>query len=101
MNDSAIRRLGGLVISAGSAGQLVAAVLPVSRVFTSSDPNVQLEAIAKRPAAWRAQAVGFPTAFAVTCVGLALVASGMHEPRARRMAFGASMLSLLSTFLWL
>jgi len=101
MNSSEIRRLGGLVIVAGSVGQLIAAALPDARVFTSSDPRVQLEAIAKRPAGWKAQAVGFPLAFAVTGLGFAAVASTMPEPRSRRLAKVASFLGVLSALLWL
>jgi hypothetical protein len=101
MNKSAIRRLGGLVMVAGSVGQLIAAWLPDPRVFTSSDARVQLEAIAKRPWGWKAQAVGFPIAFAVTGVGIAAVASTMPEPRPRSLAKAATLLSVLSVVLWL
>jgi hypothetical protein len=101
MNRSDIRRIGGLVIVAGSVGQLIAAWLPDPRVFTSSDARVQLEAIAKRPAGWKAQAVGFPIAFGVTALGFGTVASTMQEPRPRRLAMAASVLGLLSVFLWL
>jgi len=101
MNSSNIRRLGGLVIVAGSVGQLIAAALPDARVFTSSDPRVQLEAIAKRPAGWRAQAVGFPLAFTITALGFAAVAPTMSGTRSRKLAMAASALSLLSVLLWL
>jgi hypothetical protein len=101
MNDGGTRRLGGLVIVAGSVGQLIAAWLPDRRVFMSSDAHVQLDAIAKRPLGWRVQAVGFPLAFAVTGIGFAAVASTMPEPRSRRLAMAASALNLSSVLLWL
>jgi hypothetical protein len=101
MNKSAIRRLGGLVMVAGAVGQLIAAWLPDPRVFTSADARVQLEAIAKRPWGWKAQAVGFPIAFAVTGVGIAAVGSTMPEPRSRSLAKAATLLSVLSVVLWL
>jgi hypothetical protein len=94
-------RIGGLLIVAGSTVQLIAAVLPVWRVFTSSDTRVQLEAIARRQAAWEAQAVGFPVAFAVTGLGFAAVASTMPERRSRQLAMASSALRFLSVLLWL
>jgi hypothetical protein len=101
MNDGGTRRLGGLVIVAGSVGQLIAAWLPDRHVFMSSDAHVQLDAIAKRPLGWRVQAVGFPLAFAVTGIGFAAVASTMPEPRSRRLAMAASALNLSSVLMWL
>jgi hypothetical protein len=98
-NDA--ERVGGLLIVAGSTVQLIAAALPVWRVFTSSETRVQLEAIASRPAAWKAQAVGFPVAFTVTGLGFAAVAATMPERRARRLAMASSVLGLLSVLLWL
>jgi hypothetical protein len=94
-------RVGGLLIVAGSTVQLIAAVLPVWRVFTSADTRVQLEAIASRPAAWKAQAVGFPVAFTVTGVGFATVAAAMPKRRAHQLALASSGLGFLSVLLWL
>ena len=88
-------------MAAGSVLQLIAAVLPDARVFTASDPRTQLEAIAARPRAWAAQAVGFPIAFAVTALGFATVAAAMPDHRSRRVATAAAVLSGASTLLWL
>lgn len=95
------RRAGGGLIVAGSVAQLIAAVLPDSRVFTSSDPSIQLQAIAARPRGWRAQAWGFPLAFTVTSVGFATVAATMPDRRSRTLAVAASAMSFASILLWL
>jgi len=81
--------------------QLIAAALPDARVFTSSDPRTQLEAIAARPRGWTAQAVGFPVAFGVTALGYATVATAMPDVGSRRLASAASALNAASTLLWL
>ncbi|TMB91785.1 MAG: hypothetical protein E6J45_04595 [Chloroflexi bacterium] len=94
------RRLGGRIIAAGSLLQLIAAALPDARVFTSSDPRTQLEAIAARPRGWAAQAVGFPLAFSLTALGFATVAAAMPDRRTRRLARMAAALSAASTVLW-
>jgi hypothetical protein len=99
--DRDAERVGGVLIVTGAAAQLIAAMLPVWRVFTSSDPRVQLEAIARRPAAWKAQAVGFPVAFALTGLGFAAVASTLPERRSRQLAMASSALGFLSVLLWL
>jgi hypothetical protein len=73
----------------------------VWRVFTSSDTRVQLEAIASRPAAWKAQAVGFPVAFTLTGLGFAAVAAAMPKRGAQQLALASSGLGFLSVLLWL
>lgn len=95
------RRVGGGLIVAGSLTQLISAALPDARVFTSSDPRTQLQAIAARPRGWRAQAWGFPLAFTVTSVGFATVAATMPERRSRTLALAASAMSFASILLWL
>jgi hypothetical protein len=101
MNSAArMRRLGGLVIAIGWLPGASVALLP-PKVFTAADPREKLEAIAARRGSWTAHTIGFPAVFGITALGFGLLASGIEEPRSRRLAFAATGLEIAATLFWL
>src|SRR5947209_18981745 len=94
------RRRVGWVLVIGSAIQLVAACLVQPAVFTSPDPLVKLQGIARKERGWVMQAVLFPIAFAVVTSAFGFLARLLRGP-ARQWALLATGVSALSTVLWL
>ena len=97
------RRLPGVILTAGSVLILAAAVMPDSRVFTTADPRVRLEAIAARPWGWTAQAIAFPIGFAAVACGALLAGRILIPARhpARRVAGLGGWLAVAAVVLWL
>jgi hypothetical protein len=94
-----MRRAGALIL-AGSGLQLIAAMLPNMRVFTSPDPLERLRAIETNKRGWMSQAVLFPVGFGVVTTGFGALSRAMRGTT-RVLALLSTLLSALSVALWL
>ena len=93
-------RVVGVLLVLGSALQLAAAGMVKPAVFTSPDPLVKLQAIARSGRGWVCQAILFPVAFGVVTAGFGMLARLLQE-QARDWATIGATLSAVSTVLWL
>jgi hypothetical protein len=92
----------GALLIGGAILVVVGAALPDARVFTSPDQRVRWEAIAARQWGWTAQAVMFPTAFAVVAAGLVAATrmGGLRGHPARRLTEASAVLGVAAAALW-
>ena len=93
-------RVAAIILLVGSVLFVIAAFMPVSRVFAEPSPAAKLEIIAGNRAAWSASQVLFGLGASIAAIGLGLVAHRLRGTPGAVWAYAGLAAVILGAVLW-
>ena len=93
-------RVAAIILLVGSVLFVIAAFMPVSRVFAEPSPGAKLEIIAGNRAAWSASQVLFGLGASIVAIGLGLVAHHLRGTPGAVWAYVGLAAVILGAVLW-